>query len=98
MIYEAISLESVSTTDGESYLVGKGTVFLPIGKGIIIKAYNAPYYSDKIVAIHLLSKTLNLLFTSELSDNDKIKSDRCKILKKGSRSIVIQVFPCVDSL
>lgn len=88
----------VTTADGESYLVGKGKIFLPIGKGIIIKALHAPHFSANIVACHLLSKTFNLLFTSKLSDNNGLKSDRCKILKKGSRSIIIQVVSCVDSL
>lgn len=99
IMYESISTESVSTADGESYLIGKGTVFPPIGKGIIMEAYHAPHFSANIVANSLLSKMFNLFFTSEgASSDNQLNSDRCEILKKGSRSDIVQVVPCINGL
>lgn len=62
---EPDSVESVSTT---TYLVGKRTVMLPIGTGIIQESHHVLNFSCNMWAGHLLSNALELLFSNKVKN------------------------------
>ena len=52
---ESMQPELVSTAEGNSYLVGKGTVYFSIGGGITVTADHASQFTSHILANYLLS-------------------------------------------
>lgn len=75
----AISPEILQATPGETTLIAKGTVILPIAGVIVQEAYYSFGFSSHIVAAHLLPDHFEVLMSSTIS-----VEKGCYLLKKGS--------------
>lgn len=65
--YETIPDETVRAAYGETRIVGKGTVCVPIADGYIQESYHAPAFSSNILASDILSEDFEVLKSSSIS-------------------------------
>lgn len=62
--YKKINPEPLKAAHGETMMIGKETVFIPIGKGFNVHAYRVPAFSANIIAAHVLFEDFDVLLSS----------------------------------
>ena len=78
---EIVKEEPVKAAAGTTTIVGRGTVQLPIG--LIVQALHAPMFSSNILAVRLLSKTFEILFSSTIRGYEA-----CFFIKQGTLDVL----------
>lgn len=93
--YKTISSDIGQVAHGVTTLVGKGTVFIPVGKRVIQEAYHVTGVSSYISAAHLLPRHIEVIMSSSFQ-----RDKGCHLLKKGSftESDIIWQTACRDGL
>ena len=81
--YSRMPEEIVKGATGETKIVGKGEVKLPIGNGYIIQAYHVPLFSSNIISVGLLQKDFEIMFSESVR-----AYPACLFMKKRSFNIV----------
>lgn len=70
-------------------VVAKVNFRVSIGKGITVDSFHAPKFTSNILSDHLLSESINLLFTG---DDEK----RGIVIQKGSRTEFYKSFKYIN--
>lgn len=86
--YEEIPSKKVKSAAGQSSIVGRGTVRLPIDDGITVEAFHAPLFSWNILSVGKLSYMYDITLSTEINNSEK--TSFCIFKRKGSASVILK--------
>ena len=95
LTYEEMESKTVQAAAGNSIIVGKGQVKLPLDGGVLATAYHTPHFSTNILSVGKLSGVYDTLFTTK--KNTRGSSPVCEVSRK-SDGLVIHTIPQKDGL
>lgn len=66
--YRLVQHEDVQPASGTSLIVGIRDVYIPIAGGMYVEAFHIPQFAENIISVGLLSKSFDVLFSSDNHD------------------------------